>query len=361
MNIKNQRIDLTQIGKKWKEILDKREYEIIDKEEDFKFPYFAYGINFYEYKYAQRLKQMLVEKYKGKNLEEVIPGEEIETERGKCYLVKSIEKLNLNIINQNKIKENLLLNFKLIYGIREKNENLLKHKGYKTLEDLKNHPRFGESAKRLLKLINTNNIKGIIEAIKERFPSSHPLNFQISCFCEKENFIILDVETMGLFTRPIILYGVLHVKGNEALINQYLVREIKEEPAALLSFLTNLKENSAIVSFNGRTFDIPYIKERLAYYGIKKNFDNLHFDLLFFTRRAWKEKLPDYRLTTLEKKLLGLNRKVNVPSALVPEFYNTYLRNRNPGPLIPIIEHNRQDLLTLTKIFSKLHEEWKTL
>jgi len=92
---------------------------------------------------------------------------------------------------------------------------------------------------------------------------------------------------------------------------------------------------------------------------MKGDLDNPHFDILHFSRRAWKEKLPNCRLTTLEKFLFGTERKDDISSALVPEFYETYLRTKNVGPLIPIIEHNRQDLITLANVFSRLHKQWQ--
>ncbi|MHA1146538.1 MAG: ribonuclease H-like domain-containing protein, partial [Candidatus Helarchaeota archaeon] len=80
------------------------------------------------------------------------------------------------------------------------------------------------------------------------------------------------------------------------------------------------------------------------------------FDLLHFSRRAWKDMLPNCKLSTLETCLLGLEREIDLPSALVPEFYETYSKEQNPGPLVPIVEHNKQDLISLVCIFSKLRE-----
>ncbi len=52
-----------------------------------------------------------------------------------------------------------------------------------------------------------------------------------------------------------------------------------------------------------------------------------------------------------------MNRINDVPSSLVPEFYKTYLQTGNIGPLIPIVEHNQQDIITLALILSQLYEE----
>ena len=43
-------------------------------------------------------------------------------------------------------------------------------------------------------------------------------------------------------------------------------------------------------------------------------------------------KLSDCRLDTVEK-YIGIKRDINIPGALVPHFYDTYLRTKNVGPL----------------------------
>lgn len=247
----------------------------------------------------------------------------------------------------------------MIYGIREVTERILKEGRYKTIEDLIEHLRFCSEAKRFLEIIDRNDTWQIVDWIGHRFPKSHPLVLYSSGLHSKEDFVIFDIETMGLSTRPIILFGIAQISDDQVLINQYLLREIEEEPAALISFLSHLNEKSVFITFNGRRFDIPYVRERLAYYRMRGDLEKTHFDMLHFSKRAWGERLPNCRLKTLEKYLLGIERKDDVPSDLVPDFYETYLKSKNIGPLIPIIEHNKQDLIALANIFSKLHEEWR--
>jgi uncharacterized protein YprB with RNaseH-like and TPR domain len=316
------------------------------------------GSNFREYQEAEKLKQKLVEKYKGMKLEDVIEGDELKTPEGVCYHIKSQEIINLKTINPEHARKKILSDLKLINGIGEVTEHLLKENGYKTIDDLTEHPRFGSEAKRFLDIMDRCDASQIIDWIGHRFSKSHPLILYSSGLLNKEDFIIFDIESMGLSKSPIILFGVARISGNQILINQYLLRDIKEEPAALTGFLSHIDEDSVFITFNGRTFDVPYIRDRLAYYEMRGDLEKPHLDLLYFSRRAWKEQFPDFKLNTLEKYLFGIERKDDVPSDLVPEFYETYMRTKNIGPLIPIIEHNKQDLVTVANIFSKLHEEW---
>lgn len=104
------------------------------------------------------------------------------------------------------------------------------------------------------------------------------------------------------------------------------------------------------------------MKQRLRHlrqHEILANLNKLHLlDIRYFASRMWKQQLPNCRLQTLEEHLLNVQRNDDVPSALVPEFYETYQKTGNIGPLIPIVEHNKQDLVTLAQIFSRLHKEW---
>lgn len=313
----------------------------------------------FNYEEALNLKYRLLNKYKGKSVEEVINGEELRTKKGVCYCLVDHYKVNLTKPDSHDAKRRILSDLKLIYGIGEITERFLKDKGYETIEDLIEHPEFGNSAKEFLKLFGKYDTCSIIDWITRWYPKSHPLVLCVSGFHDIEDFIFIDIETMGLFARPIILFGIACILDEKILINQYLLRSISEEPAALIATLSHLKKNTALVTFNGKTFDIPYIRERAAYYRMMTSLENPNFDLLHFARRAWRERLPNCKLTTLEKYLIGTERKNDVPSTLVPEFYETYLRTKNPGPLIPIIEHNKQDLITLANLFSMLCEEWR--
>jgi uncharacterized protein YprB with RNaseH-like and TPR domain len=79
-----------------------------------------------------------------------------------------------------------------------------------------------------------------------------------------------------------------------------------------------------------------------------------HFDLLHFSRRRWKDTLPSFRLSALEREIFGLHRENDIPGQMVPEFYEMYLRTGNCGPLVPIVEHNKQDVESLAQLFFHL-------
>jgi hypothetical protein len=171
---------------------------------------------------------------------------------------------------------------------------------------------------------------------------------------ESASFVFIDLETLGFFSRPIILFGLARVSGRQLEISQYILRSMEEELPALLATRAFLGENPVLVSFNGRAFDLPYLKERYAFYGESSLVPAPHYDLLAPARRRYRQSFQDCRLTTLERRIFGIDRTPDIPSSMVPEFYQTYLTTGNPGPLMPIVRHNRQDIVTLARLFVHL-------
>ena len=82
-----------------------------------------------------------------------------------------------------------------------------------------------------------------------------------------------------------------------------------------------------------------------------------HLELMYFAKNLWKDDLPNCQLQTIERELFGIEREGDVPGQYIPNYYNTYLSERNIGPIVPIIEHNRQDIVSLASFLEKMYEE----
>lgn len=318
-------------------------------------PGLFYPTDHSDYAQALALKRALIEKHDGKALEEVTPGTELVTDRGTCYRVETEERVSIHTIPPKRAKESILADFKLLHGVRETTERALKERGYRSIADLVEHDRFGAQALRFLKLVETRDSGELIEWVGRRFTRSYPLALHASGFHTPDQLLFVDLETLGLFASPIIVIGVAEAVDETLTVRQYVARNVGEEPAALEALLSHVDASAALVTFNGRAFDVPFLEQRLAYYRIHGNLQRAHFDVLPFARRRWRGLTPDFKLASLEKHVLGA-RQSDIPSALVPEFYETYLRTQNAGPLVAIIDHNRQDLVALAHIFSKICE-----
>lgn len=333
------------VKEKWQDMLQRvYEYEGLD-----------YGDRWLLFGWAQSYIKRLLSLFEGKSLEEVMEGEKVITPFGSCFHMSAKEKIEKKELRFERLKELIFSDLKLLYGVGKLKEKKLKDLGYKGIYELLDHPTFSSQAKRLIELVEEQRIKELLLWTNRFFPKSHPLTLFISSLRGIENLLFLDIESMGIFSRPIILLGLGRVKGEEILIEQFLVREIEDEPALLSSFLSKINPESVLVTFNGAPFDIPYIKERLYFYGLKDDFDLPNIDLLCYSRRFFREGLGNCRLKSIERYLFGIERKADIPSAFVPYFYEVHLKTKNIGPLIPIILHNREDIRSLFSILSYLY------
>jgi uncharacterized protein YprB with RNaseH-like and TPR domain len=237
-------------------------------------------------------------------------------------------------------------------------ERRLRSRGYHSLQDLLKHPLYKEGASKVLSWMEERDHCSLMNWIRHRHSASDGRVFQVASQLQPEQFLFFDIETLGIFSRPIILLGLARVIGGQALVSQYLLRQAEEEPGTLAAALEDLNREEAVyVTYNGKSFDVPFLQERAAYYGIPFLAGAPHFDLLPFSRRRWRNTFANCKLTTLERHLFGIQRETDIPSPMVPEFYESYYTTGNPGPLVPIVEHNRQDVLTLIRIFSHLAGE----
>jgi hypothetical protein len=102
-----------------------------------------------------------------------------------------------------------------------------------------------------------------------------------------------------------------------------------------------------LVSFNGRTFDAPLLETRYLFHRTSMPFAHLpHLDMLHTARRLWNGD-AGCSLRFLEGALAGVRRLGDVPSIEIPARYVHYVRTGEVRPLVPVLEHNRLDLLSL--------------
>ncbi len=173
----------------------------------------------YENIEAERLRIKLLETNQNISIEDYFKGEEFVTETGSCYKISEKRKLKFHTPTKLQAKNNLLNDLKLIKGIGDSKAKILKSKGFESIEDLREHPTYSADACQLYDIVDEGDFSKITDYISTRYPKSHPTALFSSCFSPDENFLFLDIETMGLKGVPIILIGVARVKsGNITVI-----------------------------------------------------------------------------------------------------------------------------------------------
>lgn len=308
--------------------------------------------------YYSDLKEKLLIEYENKSLKDVMECKISSTSYGDVLKITNKEKINFNL-DDNNFKHQMNNNLKLLPKIGIKTEENLKNKGYSTIESLKNHDKYGDVASKFMKNLDEMTYCQVIELLDNNKYSKKCRDNVLKSISltDSENFKFMDIETKGLSNVPIILIGVAEIKGNNIVASQYFLRNYTEEANIIDAYLSHLDEDSVHVTFNGKTFDVPFIKNRCIYNRIDANLDRAHLDLMYFAKSMWGEKLPNCQLQTIEQEMFGIKRVGDVPGQYIPGYYDTYLDKNNIGPVVPIIEHNAQDIISLASFLEKMYRE----
>lgn len=175
---------------------------------------------------------------------------------------------------------------------------------------------------------------------------------------ELERPVFLDTETTGLSggTGTVaFLVGIAWPDGEGVAIAQYFLSELDQEKALLWAVGRCLAAHRVLVTYNGRSFDWPLLQTRLVMLRARDGWPDLpHLDLLSLVRRIFKPRLPDCALRTVEEAVLALRRAEDLPGALIPSRYFSWLRGAPSVALDAVFAHNRQDVLSMPVLLGRL-------
>ena len=173
-----------------------------------------------------------------------------------------------------------------------------------------------------------------------------------------EKALFLDTETTGLSGGAgtvAFLVGVGYVEKGRLTVEQLLMPTYAHEGEMLDRISTLMADKDTVIHFNGKTFDMPLLKSRFTMNRMQDKYFELHqLDLLHPAKRLWKLRLGSCRLCNLEKEILGFERDGDIPGSEVPERYFTYLKTGDLTLLEDVIDHNRQDIVTLMHLLVRL-------
>lgn len=172
-----------------------------------------------------------------------------------------------------------------------------------------------------------------------------------------EEAVFLDIETTGLSPMRSFIYLIglvfIDLKKVTMHITQLIAENRDEEEEILKLMKERLKSYKTVVTYNGNSFDLPFIAKRSGRYGIEPiamdSFDmyeklRLHKDTL---------KLDGLKQKNIEKKL-GINREDRYNGGECISFYKDYAKNKNQESFDRFVLHNYDDLLYMPATMSIL-------
>ena len=183
--------------------------------------------------------------------------------------------------------------------------------------------------------------------------------------------VFFDIETTGLSGGAgtiafLVGCGWFHDDGFT--VRQLLLTGPAGERALLESLERAFDEASVLVTYTGRTFDVPTMEMRWAFHRRPAPTDDLpHFDMLPVARRLWgyrgitadadsRAEAASCSLGALERSVLRFHRLDDVPGFEIPARYFHFVRTGDPGVIEGVLEHNRHDLVSLAVLTA--HALW---
>ncbi len=174
-------------------------------------------------------------------------------------------------------------------------------------------------------------------------------------------FALLDTETAGLASAPIFLVGMIVWEADApqaALSVQMFARDYAEERAVLAEAARLLAGRSVLMTYNGRSFDLPMMRERMIYHALGACPEPAtHLDLLHEIRARFRGRWEDCRLQTLERHLCGRARVGDIDGAEIPQAWHDFVHTGDAGRIAQIMEHNRLDLITMLEVLPYLRPD----
>jgi uncharacterized protein YprB with RNaseH-like and TPR domain len=143
-------------------------------------------------------------------------------------------------------------------------------------------------------------------------------------------------------------------------VTQILLGDYPGEVAFLSRFVELAGDDPALVSFNGKCFDSQILANRFLMNGMRPRImspDTVHLDLLFPSRRLWKETLGSCRLSAIEEGILETLREDDLPGSDAPDAWFDFLSEGVTERLLKVGDHNRDDCVSLARLLFALDGE----
>ncbi|MBL8720725.1 MAG: ribonuclease H-like domain-containing protein [Myxococcales bacterium] len=195
--------------------------------------------------------------------------------------------------------------------------------------------------------------------------------------CDPSRALYLDTEATGLAggtgTIPFLI-GVAWFEGSSFVVEQLLLRRLGEEAPMLARLAERIAASSMLVTFNGKSFDMPLLRTRYVMNRLPLPQEPPHFDLVHLARRIHRrappraaeravagagapsmerwddegaQRVASCKLVALERTLLGFAREGDIDGGEVPARYTQFLRHGDADAIRAVCDHNLWDVVSM--------------
>ena len=176
-------------------------------------------------------------------------------------------------------------------------------------------------------------------------------------YFRESRIAVFDIETTGLYPNrdKLILSGIVFFSPKEpATCMQYFADSIGDERNVVESTIEALSRADLIVTYNGASFDLPFLRTRAGKYGVDANaITAIHLDIYNLVKHYSdiKRLIGSLRQKNLEYYMgISDKRSDKISGAESVAMYEEYLNVRSRRLEDEILLHNSDDIIQLAKL-----------
>lgn len=170
----------------------------------------------------------------------------------------------------------------------------------------------------------------------------------------KEKSLFFDIETTGLSAdiSAITVIGCCDINGN---VMQWFNEDGFSQKKILADFLNFIKPYDTLISFNGKTFDLPFLLAKIKEFRLDASFESFHHLDLYQILKPFKNLwgLKKFRQKDLEA-YISFSRTDQLSGKKLIKTYQNYLENGKSEDKEAVLLHNKEDLLGLKAVYDSL-------
>ena len=162
-----------------------------------------------------------------------------------------------------------------------------------------------------------------------------------------EDALLLDIETTGFKAdyQTIYLIGCGFRRGEEITVRLFFAETPEAEAEVLCAFLDLLRDFDRLITFNGETFDLPFLEKRFSKHGLLCNIREKTSTDLFKIAKSHKKwlDLEHYNQKTLEH-FFGIFREDQYDGGRLIQVYKQNAAAPDEEAQRLLLLHNMEDV-----------------
>lgn len=212
-----------------------------------------------------------------------------------------------------------------------------------------------------------------MKTITDRIPCPIWSSRAFSLYFDRNDLAVFDIETTGLSPERgrLILSGILLPDEDGVRTIQYFAESPEDEPEVIRNTLDVLRSRHTVLTYNGRSFDIPFLLRRAKHLGMFPEkmrpgsaLPVYDLDLLLILRNfsELRNVLPSLSQKEVERYFgIAPERDDQIDGGISIELYQRYLISKDPELERQILLHNHDDIVQLYRLLPilrsvRLHE-----